>query len=190
MIVIDTVKLPALPLRNLRLTPLLALLVLLGACSSTPEDSPELQVGAQLASQQTQEKWLCTGTAQQSWHCRPQGEATATAATPASPQATPRPVPPSRSPIETQLASAPKGAVIVQLIAARSQSTLEQYKAEQPALPYEQVAIQNKGETWQLLFLGPYNNRRQAEDIVEALSPFPEPTWIREVDSFRDWLVQ
>lgn len=204
----DTVKHPHLTQYPRNLATLMTLGVLLAACSSTPEETPALETGAQVAAHERNGKWLCTGTAQQSWDCRQQREGnsatdrpeTSLTAEPATtettiPAPTParqtnvKPAPPTRSPIETQILAAPAGSVIVQLLAARSQATLERYKAEQPALPYEQVAIQRDGERWQLLFLGPYTDRRQAEDIVEALSPFPEPTWIRPVDSFRQWLT-
>lgn len=192
--------------QQLRCLSLLALSALFASCGSTPQDEPELAVGAQVAAQERSGKWLCTATALQSWNCRqhegstggnttiggkgPSGSTTRSASPAPQPVAPAKVAAPARSPIEAQIAAAPPGAVIVQLIAARDQAVLEKYKAKQPALPYEQVAIERDGEVWQILFLGPYKTQQQAQEIVEALAPFPEPTWIRPVNNFRPWLLE
>lgn len=170
--------------------------LLLSACSSVPDDpeaatTPALETGAAHAAASTrqQETWLCRGDGGSGWNCRTQHATagdTARNITAANPTPAPAPVAaattaPKRPSLWQLLQDAPPEAVIIQLVAASEPQTLDRYRAQRPALPYEQIELQRDGQHHTVLFLGPYSSRQQADEIVDALAPFPETPWIRPV---------
>lgn len=176
----------------------------LGACANNQPEEPLLETGASSVSKSRQQQWLCKSDGQRGWDCRDQATGFAEppaaimeqqSATRQQPSATtPAPVaavvpPPPRN-ITQMLLDAPPGAVVIQLIAASQQATLDRFRAARPELPCDQVTIKHGGRRQLLLVMGPYPTAEEAESVIEVFAPFNEQPWVRPVAALRAGLQQ
>lgn len=182
----------------------------LTACSSAPDTGPTLEAGARSGDSSTSKQWVCQGNGSQDWQCSEwdgrtsdnrsgiaiapraesvEEEAQAEIAASPAPEVAVAPIAESPS-INQLLREAPADAVVIQLIAATEQQTINRYINAHPELPVDQISVRQNNQQWQLLILGPYASREEASAVVSAFPDLSDTPWIRSVDSLRAALIR
>ncbi len=191
---------------------LIASLLLMTACSSSPKQSL-IDGSAQAAKTTSNEQWHCEGDKNKQWRCRDlasvddegievSGARTQTEATyPETPNTAPSSYEtqtslelaentPVTAPLSTQAVSTPADhSYVVQLIAAREAITISRFKQQNPQVTTRELSVEKDGERWLVLILGTYSNYAEAQTAVaEIMPPLANQPWIRPIAPIRDLL--